>query len=105
MPTTGGWIERTHFVDACASLWVDGELADNAVQSGRAAPFAAADLVSAIRAVRPDAEPLAWALADELVASVLNWPVSMLLVVKASPVGPAVGAAASRLNVPLWRCG
>ncbi|MEB3043846.1 RHE_PE00001 family protein [Rhizobium mulingense] len=21
-----GWIERTHFVDACASLWIDGEL-------------------------------------------------------------------------------
>ena len=21
-----GWIERTHFLDACASLWVDGEL-------------------------------------------------------------------------------
>ena len=21
-----GWIERSHFVDACASLWIDGEL-------------------------------------------------------------------------------
>lgn len=21
-----GWIERSHFADACASLWIDGEL-------------------------------------------------------------------------------
>ena len=21
-----GWIERTHFADACSSLWIDGEL-------------------------------------------------------------------------------
>ena len=32
--------------------------ADDALQSGRPAPLAAADLVSAIHAVRPDAEPL-----------------------------------------------
>jgi Protein of unknown function (DUF1612)/HTH DNA binding domain len=25
-PVGGGWIERTHFTDACASLWIDGEL-------------------------------------------------------------------------------
>ncbi|MBY5855921.1 DUF1612 domain-containing protein (plasmid) [Rhizobium ruizarguesonis] len=25
-PVGGGWIERTHFADACASLWIDGEL-------------------------------------------------------------------------------
>jgi hypothetical protein len=25
-PVGQGWIERTHFTDACASLWVDGEL-------------------------------------------------------------------------------
>jgi hypothetical protein len=25
-PIGGGWIERSHFTDACASLWVDGEL-------------------------------------------------------------------------------
>ncbi|MDE3759797.1 DUF1403 family protein [Sinorhizobium meliloti] len=55
--------------------------ADNALQSGRAAPFAAADLVSAIYAARPDTEPLAWALADALVASMLDWPVSVPLLV------------------------
>jgi len=25
-PVGEGWIERTHFADACASLWIDGEL-------------------------------------------------------------------------------
>ncbi|WCJ66284.1 RHE_PE00001 family protein [Agrobacterium tumefaciens] len=25
-PVGRGWIERTHFTDACASLWIDGEL-------------------------------------------------------------------------------
>ncbi|MFK0331912.1 RHE_PE00001 family protein [Rhizobium sp. NPDC090275] len=25
-PIGGGWIERSHFTDACASLWIDGEL-------------------------------------------------------------------------------
>ena len=25
-PVGDGWIERSHFADACASLWIDGEL-------------------------------------------------------------------------------
>src|SRR5215207_4100284 len=25
-PVGDGWIARTHFTDACASLWIDGEL-------------------------------------------------------------------------------
>lgn len=25
-PVGAGWVERSHFVDACASLWIDGEL-------------------------------------------------------------------------------
>ncbi len=25
-PVGDGWIERAHFADACASLWIDGEL-------------------------------------------------------------------------------
>ena len=25
-PVGEGWIERAHFIDACASLWIDGEL-------------------------------------------------------------------------------
>jgi hypothetical protein len=25
-PVGDGWMERSHFADACASLWIDGEL-------------------------------------------------------------------------------
>lgn len=46
---------------------------DDAVQSGHAVPFAAADLVANICATRPDAEILAWWLADRLVAEKLGW--------------------------------
>ena len=62
-------------------LTVAVDHADDALQFGRPAPIAAADLVSAIHAVRPDAEPLAWALADMLIADRLRWshPVPRLM--------------------------
>ncbi|WP_112405112.1 DUF1403 family protein [Rhizobium sp. Leaf391] len=50
------------------------DMVDSANQSGRAAPFAVADLITAISAVRPDAEVLALGLAELVLAKKLNWP-------------------------------
>ncbi len=65
--------------DDCLAAAVDR--AEAAMQCGRPAPFAAAALVAAMQAVRPDAEPLAWALADSLIAARLKWdhPVPLLM--------------------------
>ncbi|WP_064694985.1 DUF1403 family protein [Rhizobium aegyptiacum] len=73
----------TSFVKEIANLfglrWDDGlasipDIVDFANQSGRAAPFAVADLITAISAVRPDAEVLALAMAEVVLAHKLKWP-------------------------------
>ncbi|WP_438754002.1 DUF1403 family protein [Pararhizobium sp. O133] len=64
------------------------DLFDAALQSGRAAPFAVADLVAKICASRPDAEILAWWLADRLLAEKLGWKYGMPLT-----MGERYGAA------------
>lgn len=49
------------------------DIFDGAVQSGRAVPFAVAALVTQIYSAQPDAEILAWWLADRLLGEKLGW--------------------------------
>lgn len=92
----------TPFIKEFAALlgmtWDDSlasipEIVDSANQSGRAAPFAVADLITAISAVRPDAEVLALGLAELVLAQKLNWPkpVSLLLPERFGPAFRTIG--------------
>lgn len=56
-------------------------LVDEALQSGRAAPFVCAEVARSVCVARPDAEALAWGLADAALAQLLGWsqPVPMLI--------------------------
>ncbi|MER8593470.1 DUF1403 family protein [Mesorhizobium sp. M1182] len=47
---------------------------DDLARSGRPAPFAAAAIAAEVVAMRPDAELLAWWLADLVLAQRLGWP-------------------------------
>lgn len=57
--------------DSLASI---PDMVDSANQSGRAAPFAVADLITAISAIRPDAEVTAFGFGEVVLAHKLNWP-------------------------------
>ncbi|WP_283201849.1 DUF1403 family protein [Rhizobium sp. BT03] len=90
-------IHTTPFVKELAALlgmkWDDSlasiaDMVDSANQSGRATPFAVADLITAISAVRPDAEVMAFGLAEVTLAHKLNWPKSVPLLLP-ERYGPA----------------
>lgn len=83
--------------------WDDGlasipDLVDSAGQSGRAAPFAVADLITAVSAVRPDAEVLALGLAEAVLAHKLNWRKSVPLLLP-ERYGPAFRTIGGRGRV------
>lgn len=97
----------TSFVKEIADLfglrWDDGlasipDIVDSANQSGRAAPFAVADLITAISAVRPDAEVLALGLAEAVLAHKLNWRKSVPLLLP-ERYGPAFRTIGGRGRV------
>ena len=95
--------ELAELADLLGLAWDDRlahavDHADDALQSGRPAPLAAADLVSAIHAVRPDAEPLAWMLADMLIAALLKWDSAVPLLM-AERYGPALKTPGGRGRV------
>lgn len=83
-PVGAGWIERAHFTDACASLWVDGELAhlEDLVLHDAAADIRAPsheltiarDVLRARRRIA--AQPPGWALSIDGVRSLRGqaWP-------------------------------
>ncbi|MGF9566972.1 DUF1403 family protein [Neorhizobium sp. BT27B] len=74
------------------------DIVDSAYQSGRAAPFAVADLITAISAVRPDAEVLALGLAAVVLAHKLSWPKSVPLLLP-ERYGPAFRTIGGRGRV------
>ena len=71
------------------------DIFDDVLQSPRAAPFAVAALVTQICAARPDAEILAWWLADRFLGEKLGWDVCVPLMM-AERYGPAFGTSGGR---------
>lgn len=85
-PVGEGWIERTHFADACASLWVDGELvhledlvlhdAGHDVRAPTHELTIARDVLRSRRRIA--AQPVGWALSAVGLAALRQaWPAAL----------------------------
>lgn len=95
-PVTISFVEE--IADLFGLRWDDSlasisELVDSANQSRRAVPSAVADLITAISAVRPDAEVMALGAADVVLAQKLKWPkpVPLLLPERFGPAFRTIG--------------
>jgi hypothetical protein len=81
--------------------------ADAALQSARAVPFLVADLITAVTALRPDAELLAFLIADCVLAQKLKWskPVPLLLSQRFGPAFRTIGGRGRvRPGNPAFAC-
>jgi hypothetical protein len=81
--------------------------ADAALQSARAVPFVVADLITAVTALRPDAEMLAFLIADCVLAQKLKWskPVPLLLSQRFGPAFRTIGGRGRvRPGNPAFAC-
>ncbi|MVA56513.1 DUF1403 family protein [Agrobacterium vitis] len=92
----------TPFIQELAALldlrWDNGlaaipDMVDSTMQSARAVPFVAVDLIVAICALRPDTEVLALGLADAVLSQKLKWqkPVPVLLPERFGPSFRTIG--------------
>ncbi|QEL26987.1 DUF1403 family protein (plasmid) [Bosea sp. F3-2] len=71
------------------------ECFDGLARSNRPAPLVAAALMAEVQRVRPDAELLAWWLADLAIAARMRWPMAMPMLVTQAR-GPAFRSAGGR---------
>lgn len=86
--------------DLFGLAWDEGEVSipemvDAAVQSRRAPPLAVAAFVGELLGRRPDAEALAWALGDVMIAAMLRWERTVPLLMNAR-YGPSFKARDGR---------
>jgi hypothetical protein len=108
-PVGSGWIERSHFADACASLWIDGELVHledlvlhDAGQDIRTPTHELTIAREVLRSRRRIAsQPEGWALSVDGIRSLRGqaWPGQALTGAQALPEG-AGGAIESSGHAP-----
>ncbi|MFB9982371.1 DUF1403 family protein [Mesorhizobium kowhaii] len=98
-PPTAGAERLAKVVELLGLAWDKEALADlctaidDQIRGGRSSPFVAAAIAAHVVAMRPDAELLAWWLADLVLAQCLRWPRPLPLLM-AQAFGPSFRAEA-----------